>query len=72
MISYMLFRNTLKQKNISTYKLMKEALIAPTTIQRMRKNESISVRSIDEICQYLNCPITDVIEIVPGQRYPKI
>lgn len=72
MISYMSFWNTLEQKNISTYKLMKEALIAPTTIQRMRKNESISVRSIDEICQYLNCQITDVIEIIPdGTEVPE-
>jgi len=72
MNSYMPFWNTLEQKNISTYKLMKEALIAPTTIQRMRRNESISARSIDEICQYLDCQITDVIEIIPdGTEVPE-
>ena len=36
------------------------------TLARMSKNEYVSLKTVDEICLFLNCKIEDVIEIMPS------
>lgn len=35
------------------------------TLAKMSKNEYVSLETIDSICQYLDCKIEEVIEILP-------
>lgn len=65
MISYHPFWKTIEEKGISTYTLINQYNIAPSTIQRLRKYEYVSVRTIDELCQILNCRIEDIVEVLP-------
>lgn len=49
----------LKKKN-----LVEEVGIAPSTIAKMSKGESVSLTVLGKICSYLNCQIGDVVELV--------
>lgn len=35
------------------------------TMTKMSKNEYVSMKILDDICTYLNCDISDVIEFIP-------
>lgn len=38
------------------------------TMTKMSKNEYVSMKILNDICTYLNCSISDVIEFVPDQK----
>ena len=64
MITYSPFYKTLVKNNMTQYKLIKEHLIPCGTIQRMRNNESITLKSIDHLCRILNFDITDIVKLI--------
>lgn len=39
-----------------------------STLAKMSKDEYISLKVIDDICQYLGCRIEEVIEVKPLQK----
>ncbi len=62
MISYEPLWNTLKQKNISQYMLIKDYNFSTGTLDALRKNRSITLNTLHDICTMLDCEITDVVE----------
>lgn len=64
MISYELFWKTLKKKNISTYALREKYGISPNTLARMRNNQYLSLRTIEDLCKILNCEIEDIVKYI--------
>ena len=66
MISYQPFWNTLKNKNATTYTLIKKG-ISSATINRLRHNQGISTQTVDDLCQLLHCNVEDIIEIIPDE-----
>lgn len=61
MISYEPFWNTLKNKEITQYKLMKEHNFSAGQLSRMRANQNISTHTIDVLCDILDCRVEDII-----------
>ncbi len=53
---------TMKNKGISTYKLREECGIDSKTIRRLRANENIETKTLDKLCNALDCDISDIIE----------
>lgn len=41
--------------------------IAPATIAKMSRDESVTAAVLDKICTSLKCDISDVVEIVPSE-----
>ena len=68
MIIYNPLWDTLKRKGMSTYTLRVKMGISGSTIQRLRKNMSVSTNTIDDICRLLNCSISDVVEYVDDEK----
>jgi len=64
MISYQPFWITLKTKNISTYTLREKHNISPNTLTRMKNNQYLSMRTIEDLCKILNCRIEDIAEYI--------
>jgi len=62
MISYAPFWKTLKNRNISQYQLIKEYHFSTGTLDALRKNKSITLNTLHDICSLLNCSISDVVE----------
>lgn len=64
MISYRPFWDTLKRKNISQYRLIMEYGFSTGTLDALRKNRSITLSTLHDICSILECDITDVVEFI--------
>lgn len=62
MITYDNFWKTLKERNISQYKLINTYKISRGLLYRMKKNESITTHTLNELCDILECDISDIIE----------
>ena len=67
MISYRPFFQTMKDKNISTYKLF-NAGFQSATYYSMKKGNSISTNTIDKLCKILNCSVDEIIEYIPDEN----
>lgn len=61
-ISYEPFWETLKQKHISTYKLIKDFSFSKGTLDALKHNRNISTATLNDICNMLECDISDVIK----------
>ena len=54
--------NTMREKNISQYKLIKEYGFSSGQLDRLRKNENVSTYTLDQLCQILDCDLEDIAE----------
>lgn len=61
MITYEPFYKTLKEKNISTYKLITKYGVSRSLLDRLRHNKPISTQTIDDLCSYLDCKVEDIL-----------
>lgn len=61
MISYEPFYNTMKKKNMTTYKLIKEYNMSRSLIDRLKHNKPISTVTIDDLCRMLSCNVEDIL-----------
>ena len=64
MISYDKLWNTMKEKGISQYTLIKQHHISPAQITRLKRNESVSTHTIDIFCKILKCRVEDIMEYI--------
>lgn len=55
---------TLQEKGESTYTLRYKAGIGGGTLERLKKNDTVSSHTFDMICQYLHCRIEDIVVFV--------
>jgi len=69
MISYDVLWETMKEKDISQYALIKKYGISPGQITRLKRNESVSTHTIDTFCRILDCQVGDIMRYIPdGQE----
>ena len=61
MISYEPFYNTMKKKNISTYKLINKYGISRSLLDRLKHNKAISTVTLNDLCTILDCNVEDII-----------
>ena len=53
----------LQQRGISSYTIKKNNLMSQSTLSKLKNNDtSITLSSLDKICQLLQCDISDVVE----------
>ena len=65
-ISYKTLWHTLIEKNMSKEKLRQKAGLTTNMIANMGKEQNISMNTLARICEALDCQITDVIALAPG------
>lgn len=61
MISYEPFYRTLREKNISTYKLITQYKISRSLIDRLKHNKPISTVTLNDLCSILHCRVEDIL-----------
>lgn len=61
MISYRPLFETMAQKKITSYALFKKGF-SKATFYSIQKGNSISTNTLNQLCQLLNCSISDIIE----------
>ena len=67
MITYRPFYKTLKEKNMSTYKLIKDFGVSRSLLDRLRHNKPVSTVTLNDLCSYLNCRLEDIAEYVKDE-----
>jgi len=70
MLKYDKLWATLKEKNISQYKLIKDYGIDKAQLQRLRKNMIVKTMILNRLCSILDCRIEDIVEYVPDDTTP--
>ena len=66
MISYAPFYRTLKEKGVSTYKLINEYNISRSLLDRLKHNKPITTVTLNDLCKILNCRVEDILEYIEG------
>lgn len=56
---------TMKEKNISQYKLIQQYGFSSGQLDRLRKNGNISTYTLNELCRILDCSLSDIAEYIP-------
>lgn len=61
MISFEKLWNTMEEKGISQYALIKKYGVSPAQITRLKRNESVSTHTIEMFCEILDCRVEDIM-----------
>ena len=58
-------------KNMSNAQLKEKAGFSANIITRLKRNEYVSMESIEQICRVLECKVDDMLEFVPEDKEGK-
>ena len=64
MISYQPFYETLLKKGITEYQLIFKQGLSANTLHRMKHGEAISTKTLDALCDVLDCRVEEIIEFI--------
>ncbi|WP_283618689.1 helix-turn-helix domain-containing protein [Flavonifractor plautii] len=64
MISYDRLWQTMKERGITQYSLIKKYGISPAQLTRLKRNESVSTHTIEVFCRILDCNVEDIMQYV--------
>ena len=64
-VSYKKLLHLMIEKELTANQLQKKANLSGNVFTRIRRNEYISLESIEAICTVLNCGMDDIIEFLP-------
>jgi len=65
LISYDKLWETMYNRQITQYALIRYYHVSPAQITRMKRNESVSTHTIEMFCKILNCRVEDIMEFIP-------
>lgn len=66
-VSYKKLFHMLIDKEMSTAELQKEAGYSANISTRLRRNEYVSLESMEKICRVLGCKVDDIVEFLPEE-----
>ena len=69
MISFEPFWNTLSSKEVSTYVLIHQYGVSSSTVNRLRHNQPISTVTLNDLCNFLCCDVSDILLFVPDESF---
>ena len=55
---------TMEEKGVTTYWLREKAGIDSKTVRRLRANDNIETKTLDKLCQALDCSLDAIAEYV--------
>lgn len=65
MISYEPLWRTMREKHITTYALIYKHNFNAHTITNLKRNKSITMYTLEKLCQILDCQAESVVEFLP-------
>ncbi len=64
MISFDPLWETLKKKQLTTYYLIKHHNLSRGTLDNLKHNRSVTLNTINQLCEILDCEVQEVIQYV--------
>lgn len=61
MISYDPLWKTMQAREVTTYDLIYKQGMSANTIHRLRHGRNVSTKTLDELCEILQCDVSDII-----------
>lgn len=61
MMSFEPLWNTMKQKNISTYKLIHYYGLSKGTLDNLKHNRNVTLLTVERLCEMLDCQVEDIV-----------
>ena len=68
MIVYEKLWQTMKQKQVSQYQLIRDYGFSTGQLDRLRKNGNINAYTLDRLCAILDCRLDEIAEYVPTKQ----
>ena len=68
MITYEPFYKTIKEKGITTYKLINHYGISRSLLDRLKHNKPISTVTLNDLCEILECRVEDIIMFIDDSK----
>ena len=68
MISYEPLYKTLKEKGISTYKLINKFGISRSLLDRLKHNRPIITVTLNDLCNILHCKVEDILIFIEDKE----
>ncbi len=65
MISYEPLWQTMKQREMSTYALIKDYGFSRGTLDTLKKGENVSTGTLNKLCKILNCNVEEILRYIP-------
>ena len=67
MISYEPFYVTIKEKGISTYKLINQYGLSRSLLDRIKHNKPLTTVTINDLCKILDCKVENILIYIPDE-----
>ncbi|MBQ8799712.1 MAG: helix-turn-helix transcriptional regulator [Lachnospiraceae bacterium] len=71
MITFEPLWETLKEKNISKYKLINTYGLSRGTLNSLMHNQNVTLNTLNWLCQVLECDVTKIIKYAPDEPEKK-
>lgn len=68
MITFEPLWNTLKEKNISLYKLINTYGLSRGTLNSLKHNQNVTLNTLNWLCEVLECDVTKIIRYIPDEE----
>ena len=68
MMSYEKLWQTMKEKGVTQYSLIKKYNVSPAQITRLKRNESVSTHTIEMFCRILKCKVEDIMQYIDDEK----
>ena len=68
MISYAPLWKTLAHREMTTYDLIYRHGLSANTIHRMKHNQVMTTKTLNELCFILRCSVSDIIEYIEDEE----
>ena len=68
MITYDKLWKTMKEKQMTQYRLIRYYGFSAGQIGCLKKNMYVSTHTLEVLCQILNCRIEDIVEYIPDEE----
>ena len=68
MISYEPLWQTMERKHITTYALINKYGINPRTIHNLKHNKSITLYTLEKLCNVLGCQAEGIVKFLPDEH----
>lgn len=70
MISYEPLYKTMREKNITTYKLIKDYHLSRSLLDRLKHNKPITTVTINDLCRILDCRVEQILVYTDDENTP--
>ena len=70
-VSYDRLFHMMIDRKITNAQLMKMCGFSANIITRLKKDEYISLESLEKICRTLNCGVDDILNFIPEEKEQK-